>query len=714
MFRKLFHEKEKKTDDIVIDSPVVSDSISVVDEWKLDTLPENGCSIGSVQEMAMMNSAFTSHSDLPYCCIDDDKLIFKHVKVSIAKHIIQISKKIRPPGFDEVNHVEFLTQKQVMERLPIITLLRVNLSKLKLEKAPKTLRNATIMNVLTQTFSNLPAVLNQGILLTLDDANYLATVKHMETVDGDVIIGKKTSKGFIVSDITQIEYEWSVASLKYVSVQKEFSELARIMDSPLGFQSLGIGGLDEQLNQIFRRAFVSRRFPAETVKKLGCKHVKGILLYGPAGTGKTTIARKIGEILNVANPKIVNGPELLSKYVGESEKNMRILFEDAFKASHDDNSIHLVIFDEIDAICRARGTGDSTGARDGVVTQLLSLMDGVKALNNILIIGMTNRKDLIDEALLRPGRMEVHIEVGLPDEKGRLQILEIHTKSMRDNNMLAVDVDLETLARTTVNFTGAELEGLVRSAQSFSMMEHVKGINEIDDVDLKVSNLHFERALDEIRPMFGVPRVRWADYQRGGILDYLDNTNQHLPQQWVDWLNTDRKIPMRSLIIEGPHNTGCTAFASYIVQNAAGTIPCIKWLDPSKYFDYSETAKIKVLSDMFNQAFTCQQSLIVIDDVESFINFTDADRFSWPLLRHLRELCRQTPPTGHYCTLVCTTHQYDFLCSKEWDSIFSEHHTLPMIDDLTKLCALYKCDLSHISVPTTIKMIVRTLGVINE
>lgn len=145
--------------------------------------------------------------------------------------------------------------------------------------------------------------------------------------------------------------------------------------------------------------------------------------------GKTLIARQIGKMLNGKEPKIVNGPEVLNKYVGASEENIRALFAEAEadqEAHKEYSELHVIIFDEIDAICKARGSvGGGSGVHDTVVNQLLTKIDGVDSLNNILLIGMTNRKDMLDEALLRPGRLEVQVEIGLPDDKGRLQILKV-------------------------------------------------------------------------------------------------------------------------------------------------------------------------------------------------------------------------------------------------------------------------------------------------
>ncbi|KAJ6738169.1 VESICULAR-FUSION PROTEIN NSF [Salix koriyanagi] len=248
--------------------------------------------------------------------------------------------------------------------------------------------------------------------------------------------------------------------------QREAASSNIFRQKEFNLQSLGIGGLGAEFADIFRRAFASRVFPPHVTSKLGIKHVKGMLLFGPPGTGKTLMARQIGKMLNGREPKIVNGPEVLSKFVGETEKNVRDLFADAEndqRTNGDQSELHVIIFDEIDAICKSRGsTRDGTGVHDSIVNQLLTKIDGVESLNNVLLIGMTNRKDLLDEALLRPGRLEVQVEISLPDENGRLQILQIHTNKMKENSFLAPDVNLQELAARTKNYSGAELEGVVK------------------------------------------------------------------------------------------------------------------------------------------------------------------------------------------------------------------------------------------------------------
>lgn len=221
----------------------------------------------------------------------------------------------------------------------------------------------------------------------------------------------KSDLGLLLPD-TKVVFE-TLGAVKLKGHSQGKMTRQSIINPSWDFHKMGIGGLDKEFNAIFRRAFASRVFPPEVVEQLGCKHVKGILLYGPPGTGKTLMARQIGKMLNSKEPKIVNGPEILDKYVGQSEANIRLLFaeaEEEEKRLGPNSGLHIIIFDEIDAICKARGTvGGGTGVHDTVVNQLLSKIDGVEQLNNILVIGMTNRRDMIDEALLRPGRLEVKI-----------------------------------------------------------------------------------------------------------------------------------------------------------------------------------------------------------------------------------------------------------------------------------------------------------------
>ncbi len=312
------------------------------------------------------------------------------------------------------------------------------------------------------------------------------------------------------------------------------------------FEKLGIGGLDAEFNRIFRRAFASRIWPAHIIQQMGITHVRGMLLYGPPGCGKTLIARQIGKILNAREPKIVNGPEILNKFVGGSEEKVRELFAEAEKEQAeegDQSMLHIIILDEMDAICKQRGSSrDGTGVSDSVVNQLLSKIDGVDSLNNILLIGMTNRKDMIDDALLRPGRLELHVEIGLPDKKGRTQILNIHTKNMRTANRISPEAlhGLDMVADKTKNFSGAEIEGLIKAATSYALTRcvDVKDLSKPPDeknLILKLDDLH--RAMNDVEPKFGAKSTELKALYRNGFVpygesfDYLMNTMERLVQQ---------------------------------------------------------------------------------------------------------------------------------------------------------------------------------------
>ncbi|EPQ19997.1 Vesicle-fusing ATPase [Myotis brandtii] len=308
-----------------------------------------------------------------------------------------------------------------------------------------------------QQFNNQAFSVGQQLVFSFNGKLFSLVVKDIEAMDPSILKGEqgadkrqKIELGLVPGN-SQVAFEKAEnSSLNLIGEAKTKENRQSIINPDWNFEKMGIEGLDKEFSDIFQRMFSSRMFPAEIVEQMGCKHVKGILLYGPTGCGKTLLARQIGKMLNAREPKVVNGPEILGKDVRESEANIRKLFADAEEEQRRlgaNSGLHIIIFDEIDAICKQRGSmAGSTGVHDTVVNQLLSKIDGVEQLNNILVIGMTNRPDLIDEALLRPGRLEVKMEIGLPDEKGRLQILHIHTARMRGHRLLSADIDIKELA----------------------------------------------------------------------------------------------------------------------------------------------------------------------------------------------------------------------------------------------------------------------------
>ncbi|OEH77591.1 n-ethylmaleimide-sensitive fusion [Cyclospora cayetanensis] len=449
----------------------------------------------------------------------------------------------------------------------------------------------------------------------------------------------------------------------------------KVLPSPLvapdfSFQKLGIGGLDRQFSEIFRRAFSSRVFPPHLVEELGLKHVKGLMLYGPPGTGKTLIARQIGRALKAREPKVVNGPEILNKFVGQSEENVRALFKEAEeeeKKKGAESGLHILIFDELDAICKQRGANPGgAGVTDSVVNQLLSKIDGVNALNNILLIGMTNRIDLIDEALLRPGRFEVLIEIGLPDEKGRQQILMIHTQAMQEAKRLDPSVDLAVLAEITRNFSGAELEGLVRSAASFAFQRAVdlKDLSKPADASaIKITMQDFENALEEVKPAFGSHNESLSRCTRNGIICFsedckrLQQTCLTLGAQARDSPHT----PVLSLLLHGPPGSGKTALAASVAKLLG--FPFTKLVTAESWVGLPESARVNLLNKAFQDAYKSDMSLVLLDDLERLVDYTPiGPRFSNAALQALVVLVKKQPPREDgKLMIIGTTSEPEFI-----------------------------------------------------
>lgn len=445
-----------------------------------------------------------------------------------------------------------------------------------------------------------------------------------------------------------------------------------LFDPNWDFESMGIGGLNKEFNDIFRRAFASRVFSSELSEELGYKHVKGILLFGPPGTGKTLIARQIGTMLNARPPKIVNGPSILDKYVGESEANVRRLFEDAETEYHrlgDRSGLHMIIFDEIDAICKQRGSvAGASGVHDTVINQLLSKMDGVECLNNILVIGMTNRKDMIDEALLRPGRFEIQVEIGLPDEMGRLDILKIHTSKLRDHNRLAPDVDLVEIAAMTKNFTGAEIEGLIRAAFSYALNRLIKATNRVE-VDpnaydnLRINRSDFLHALEhDVKPAFGTSSEAIDQLIDRGIIYWCPDIEAILYQSQI-FMQEARDAgyqKVTTILLEGQRNTGKSALAATIALNSG--FPLIKLISAADMIGYSEAGKAQLIAKVFYDAYGSPQSCILINNIERVIEYSPlGPRYSNTLLQSLCALLGQKPPKSRSLLIICTTSKLGLL-----------------------------------------------------
>ncbi|KAI3398497.1 hypothetical protein diail_9021 [Diaporthe ilicicola] len=471
-----------------------------------------------------------------------------------------------------------------------------------------------------------------------------------------------------------------------------------VVKPDFNFATLGIGGLDDEFQTVFRRAFASRIFPPQVIEQLGLMHVKGILLYGPPGTGKTLIARQIGKMLQAREPKVINGPEVLNKFVGQSEENIRKLFADAekeYKEQGDESELHVIIFDELDAVCKQRGSGagGGTGVGDSVVNQLLSKLDGVDQLNNILLIGMTNRKDMIDDALLRPGRLEVQVEISLPDEKGRQQILSIHTSKMKESGRLGEDVDLQELAGLTKNFSGAEISGLCKSAASFAFSRHTKAgtMAEIstDAADLVITRQDFLGALSEVTPAFGVSEDELTKSMIYGIIPFSNNIDRIIQSCmiYIDGLRSSTtKSPNVSLLFHGPSGSGKTSLAASVAKMSE--FPFIKVISPELLVGYrSENAKADQIHKYFTDAFKSPLSILIVDDIEGLIEWNPVGpRMSNLVLQTLRALLRTVPPKNHRLLVMGTTSRRSVLQQLDFtDTVFDKEIAVPSLGGLNEL-----------------------------
>uniref|UniRef100_A0A8C5ANV4 Vesicle-fusing ATPase n=1 Tax=Gadus morhua TaxID=8049 RepID=A0A8C5ANV4_GADMO len=540
-----------------------------------------------------------------------------------------------------------------------------------------------------QQFNNQGFSVTQQLVFSFCDKLFGLVIKDIEAMDSSILKGEmptgkkqKIDVGLMVGNSQVVFEKAETSSLTLVGKAKTKEARQTIINPEWNFEKMGIGGLDREFSDIFRRAFASRVFPPDIVEQMGCKHVKGIMLFGPPGCGKTLMARQIGKMLNAREPKIVNGPEILNKYVGESEANIRKLFadaEDEQKRLGANSGLHIIIFDELDAICKQRGTGaSSTGVHDTVVNQLLSKIDGVEQLNNILVIGMTNRPDLIDDALMRPGRFEVKMEIGLPDEKGRVQILTIHTNKMRGFGLLSGDVDIPELAAETKNYSGAELEGLVRAAQSTAMNRHIKATSTVEvDMEraekLQVSRSDFMGSLNnDIKPAFGTNQEDYASYIMNGIIKWGDPVTSVLDdgELLVQQTKNSDRTPLVSVLLEGPPHSGKTALAAQIAEDSE--FPFIKICSPDKMIGHSEISKCQAIKKVFDDAYKSQLSCVVVDDIERLLDYVPiGPRFSNLVLQALLVLLKKPPPKGRKLLIIGTTSRKDILQEMEMLDAFS-------------------------------------------
>ncbi len=378
-----------------------------------------------------------------------------------------------------------------------------------------------------------------------------------------------------------------------------------------------LGGLQAEVQKIREMVELPMRHP-ELFEKIGIEAPKGVLLYGPPGTGKTLLARAVASETN-AHFISLSGPEIMAKHYGESEERVRDIFKQA-----EESAPSIIFIDEIDSIAPKRE--EVTGELEKrIVSQLLSLMDGMKSRGKVVVIAATNRPDSIDPALRRPGRFDREIEIGIPNDAGRLEILNIHTRGMP----LAADADLKEMARVTHGFVGADLEALTKEAAMRSLRRILPEI----DLDqekispaalqkIKVTQADLADSLKDVRPsalrevLVQAPDVSWDDI--GG----LDEIKTEL-REAVEWplkhgeayRHADVRAP-KGILLHGPPGTGKTLLAKAVAKMTESNFISVKGPELlSKWVGESE----KGVREVFRKARLAAPCIIFFDEIESLV-----------------------------------------------------------------------------------------------
>ena len=396
-----------------------------------------------------------------------------------------------------------------------------------------------------------------------------------------------------------------------------------------------VGGLRVEVQRVREMIELPMKHP-EVFQKLGIEPPKGVLLYGPPGTGKTLIAKAVANESGT-NFFSIAGPEIMSKYYGESEQRLREIFEEAQKAAPS-----IIFIDEIDSIAPKRG--DVTGEVERrVVAQLLAMMDGLKERGQVVVIGATNREDAIDPALRRPGRFDREIEIGVPDRSGRVEILQIHMRNMP----IAEDVDLEGLADRMHGFVGADINALCKEAAMKALRRYLPDLTTEDEIPqeivdkMQVTGGDFEDSLKEIEPsamrevLVELPRVTWKDLGGLGAL------KQELIEI-VEWpITRPEKFrqmgirPPKGILLYGPPGTGKTMIAQAIANETNANFISVRGPQMlSKWVGESE----KAIREIFRKARQVSPAIIFFDELDSIAPMRGMDEGSHVMERVVNQL----------------------------------------------------------------------------
>jgi transitional endoplasmic reticulum ATPase len=378
-----------------------------------------------------------------------------------------------------------------------------------------------------------------------------------------------------------------------------------------------LGGLKNEVQKIREMVELPMRHP-ELFEKIGVEAPKGVLLYGPPGTGKTLLAKAVAGETN-AHFISLSGPEIMGKYYGESEERIRDIFKQA-----EENAPSIIFIDEIDSIAPKREEV-SGELEKRIVSQLLTLMDGMKSRGKVIVIAATNRPDSIDPALRRPGRLDREIEIGIPDAEGRFDILSIHTRGMPIDDT----VDLKQISKTTHGFVGADLEVLSKEAAMRSLRRILPEIDLDEDKisteilqKIKITGEDFQDALKEVRPsalrevQVQIPNVSWDDV--GGLAELKEELREAIewPIKYKEAFDYVDVATPKGILLHGPPGTGKTLIAKALAKMTESNFISIKGPELlSKWVGESE----KGVREIFRKARQVAPCIIFLDEVDALV-----------------------------------------------------------------------------------------------
>ncbi|OGS51918.1 MAG: AAA family ATPase [Euryarchaeota archaeon RBG_13_61_15] len=376
-----------------------------------------------------------------------------------------------------------------------------------------------------------------------------------------------------------------------------------------------IGGLKDEVHKVREMIELPLRHP-ELFEKLGVEAPKGVLLHGPPGTGKTLLAKAVASETSATFTSI-GGPEIMSKFYGESEERLRDIFKEAAE-----NAPSIIFIDEIDSIAPKRDEVTAETERR-IVAQLLALMDGLEGRGKVVVIGATNRPNALDPAIRRPGRFDREIEIGIPDKGGRLEILQIHTKGMP----LAEDVDMDKLASMTHGYVGADLAALAREAAMRALRKILPSIDlEAESIpaevlnSLKVQMDDFMSAYREMQPstlrevLIESPNVKWEEI--GGLEEPKQELMESVewPLKYASLFKHMGATPPKGILLYGPPGTGKTLLAKAVATESEANFISVKGPEfLSKWVGESE----KAVRETFRKARQAAPCVIFLDEIDA-------------------------------------------------------------------------------------------------